>query len=207
MELEFVALANYLENHLKLSKEDVALSLPYWKKFSYKKGEYFNQYGNVCQHLGFIVSGIFRTYYIDDNLKENTVFIYTPNEFVTAFRSMVQRIPCIYYVQALVPSYIVSIHINDLESLYSKSKGWERVGRAIAEDAFYKLLNRMENLVFLNAEDRYKQFLENFPDLPDLIPQYHIASFLGIENPSLSRIKNRLKTVGAKVANGDQEEN
>ncbi|MCY1547581.1 hypothetical protein D9M68_836490 [compost metagenome] len=65
----------------------------------------------------------------------------------------------------------------------------------------------MENLVFLNAEDRYKQFLENFPDLPDLIPQYHIASFLGIENPSLSRIKNRLKTVGAKVANGDQEEN
>lgn len=205
MELEFVALANYLENQLKLSKEDVALSLPYWKKFSYKKGEYFNQYGNVCQHLGFIVSGIFRTYYIDDNLKENTVFIYTPNEFVTAFRSMVQRIPCIYYVQALVPSYIVSIHINDLESLYSKSKGWERVGRAIAEDAFYKLLNRMENLVFLNAEDRYKQFLEKFPELPDLIPQYHIASFLGIENPSLSRIKNRLKTVNSKVG-GDSEE-
>lgn len=193
MEQELVSLFNYLENELKLSKEDIQLSLPYWKRFNYKKGEYFNQYGNVCQYLGFIISGVFRTYYIDENLKENTVFLYTPGEFVTAFRSMVQRIPCVYYVQALTPAFIVSIHINDLEKLYVTSKGWERIGRSIAEDAFYKLLNRMENLVFLNAEERYKQFLENFPNLPDLIPQYHIASFLGIENPSLSRIKSRLK--------------
>lgn len=193
MDLELEPLFKHLENDLHISKEDILLSLPYWKKFKYEKGEYFNQYGNVCQYLGFIISGVFRTYYIDENLKENTVFLYTEGEFVTAFRSMVQRTPCVYYVQSLTPSYIVCIHINNLENLYKVSKGWERIGRSIAEESFYKLLNRMENMVFLSAEDRYKQFLENYPDLPDLIPQYHIASFLGIENPSLSRIKKRLK--------------
>jgi CRP-like cAMP-binding protein len=191
MELE--ALFRHLETRLRLSKEDIELSRPYWKKFRYGKGEYFNQYGNVCQHLGFIISGVFRTYYIDENLKENTVFLYSKDEFVTAFRSMVQRTPCVYFVQALSAAHIVSIHINDLEKLYSVSKGWERVGRTIAEEAFFKLLHRVENLTFLSAEERYKQFLERHPDLPDSIPQYHIASFLGIETPSLSRIKRRLK--------------
>lgn len=194
MELEL--LKEFLEKKLKVSKEDIELSLPYWKIKKYEKGEYFNQYGDVCKYLGFMNSGVCRTYYIDENLKENTVFIYTKGEFVTAFRSMVQKIPCIYYVQALTTSYIVNIHIDDLERLYSISKGWERIGRNIAEESFYKLLNRVENLTFLSAEERYKQFLELYPNLTDAIPQYHIASFLGIENPSLSRIKKRLHKTG-----------
>lgn len=192
--MEIETLFKYIENEINLSREDLNLSLPYWKKYDFKKGEYFNEYGTICKYLGFVISGVFRTYYIDENsTKENNIFLYSENEFVTAFRSLVTKVPCIYYTQALIDSTVLYIHINNLEELYSKSKGWEKFGRIIAENSFNKLLYRTENILFLKPEDRYLDFLRKYPTLPDKIPQYQIASFLGLENPSLSRIKRRLK--------------
>lgn len=191
--MEIETLFNHLENEMNVSREDLKLSLSYWKKYNFHKGEYFNEYGNICKYLGFVISGVFRTYYIDEGLeKENNVFLYSENEFVTAFRSLINKTPCLYYTQSLTDSTILYIHINDLEKLYSISKGWEKIGRILAENAFKMLLYRTENLL-LKPEERYVGYLKKYPTLPTKIPQYHIASFLGLENPSLSRIKRRLK--------------
>ena len=192
--MEIETLFRHIENEMNLSREDLNLSLNYWKKYDFKKGEYFNEYGNICKYLGFVISGVFRTYYLDENsTKENNIFLYAENEFVTAFRSLVTKVPCIYYTQALTDSTVLYIHINNLEELYNKSKGWEKFGRIIAENSFNKLLYRTETVLFLKPEDRYTDFLKKYPELPNKIPQYQIASFLGLENPSLSRIKRRLK--------------
>lgn len=191
--MEIETLFNHLENEMNVSRADLKLSLSYWKKYNFHKGEYFNEYGNICKYLGFVISGVFRTYYIDEGLeKENNVFLYSENEFVTAFRSLINKTPCLYYTQSLTDSTILYIHINDLEKLYSISKGWEKIGRIMAENAFKMLLYRTENLL-LKPEERYVSYIKKYPDLPTKIPQYHIASFLGLENPSLSRIKKRLK--------------
>lgn len=192
--MELDKLFSHIETTMEINRNDLELSREYWKIYRFKKGEYFNEYGNICKNLGFVISGVFRTYYIDDNLlKDNNLFLYSKNDFVTAYRSLITQTPCIYYTQSLTESTILYIHINDLRKLFDISKGWERIGRMIAEESFNKLLYRTENLLLLKAEDRYTEFLEKYPTLPEQIPQYHIASFLGLENSSLSRIKKRLK--------------
>lgn len=192
MEIEKLFL--HIEKTMEISRADLELSREYWKLYTFKKGEYFNEYGNICKYLGFVISGVFRTYYIDNNLpKDNNLLLYTNNDFVTAFRSLITQTPCIYYTQSLTNSTILYIHINDLRKLFDTSKGWERVGRIIAEESFNILLYRTENLLLLNAEERYLEFLKRYPSLFNQIAQYHIASFLGLENATLSRIKKRLK--------------
>lgn len=194
--MEIEILFSHIEKTMGISRKDLELSRKYWKLYNFKKGEYFNEYGNICKYLGFIISGVFRTYYIDDNmLKDNNLLLYSENDFVTAFRSLIAQVPCIYYTQSLTKSTILYIHINDLKKLFDISKGWERVGRIIAEESFNKLLYRTENLLLLKPEERYTEFLKKYPFLPEQIPQYHIASFLGLENSSVSRIKRRLKSV------------
>lgn len=187
--MESEALLSFLKNGLQLSEANIQMSKHLWRKVIYKKGSYFNQRGDVCLQLGFIERGIFRTYFIDDNSKEHILFLSGQGELVTALRSMTKRIQCTYYIEAIVEASIWVINVDDLEKLYEISKGWERAGRIIAEESFFALLHRMETISFLCARERYLQFLKEFPDLPSNIPQYYIASFLGMENPSLSRLK------------------
>lgn len=187
--MESEALLSFLKNGLQLSEADIQMSKHLWRKVTYKKGSYFNQRGDVCLQLGFIERGIFRTYFIDDNSKEHILFLSGKGELVTALRSMTKRIQCTYYIEAIVEASIWVINVDDLEKLYEISKGWEKAGRIIAEESFFALLHRMETISFLCARERYLQFLKEFPDLPSNIPQYYIASFLGMENPSLSRLK------------------
>lgn len=191
--METDKLFSHIENTMKIDRSDIEKSKGMWKVYHFKKGEYFNEYGNICKYLGFVISGVFRTFYIDDNLlKDNNIFLYSENDFVTAFKSLITQTPCVYYTQSLTSSTVLYIHINDLNHLFNTSKGWERIGRMIAEESFNKLLYRTENILLLKAEDRYNEFLKKYPKIPQEIQQYHIASFLGIENSSLSRIKRRL---------------
>lgn len=187
--MESEALLLFLKENLKLSEEEIGISKHLWKKVTYEKGSYFNQRGDICLQLGFIEKGIFRTYFIDDHAKEHILFLSGKGELVTALRSMTKKIQCTYYIEAIIESSIWVINVDDLENLYEVSKGWERAGRIIAEESFFALLHRMETISFLCARDRYMQFLKEFPELPSHIPQYYIASFLGMENPSLSRLK------------------
>ncbi|CAA0150417.1 Crp/Fnr family transcriptional regulator [Tenacibaculum maritimum] len=183
-----------LESNISIKREELELSRNLWRKKKFKKGEYFNEYGNICKYLGFIISGVFRTYYIDDELlEERNIFLHSDNDFFTAFKSLVNQTPCLYYIQSLTDSDIIYIHIDDLERLYSMSKGWERIGRIIAENSFNKLLYRTESLLFLKPEERYLNFVAQYKVLCERIPQYHIASFLGLKNQSISRIKKRLR--------------
>ncbi|MEZ4850548.1 MAG: Crp/Fnr family transcriptional regulator, partial [Bacteroidia bacterium] len=75
---------------------------------------------------------------------------------------------------------------------YDQSKNWERFGRIIAESAYAIATNRFESFLFLSARERYLQMLHDYPRFIHRIPLYHLASYLGIERESLSRIRKEL---------------
>jgi CRP-like cAMP-binding protein len=176
-----------------LSPEDFSLSGSHWKQRSYKKGEFYNHQQNVCKELSFIINGVFRSYTIDEKTgEEKNVFLYTANGFVVTFKSFVNQIPCDYFTQSLNDSLVLSIHITDLMTLYRQSHAWEKFGRLLAQEAFNITMTRIEGFIFKSPEERYLDLLRDHPDIFNSVPLYHISSYLGIQGPSLSRIRKRI---------------
>jgi len=190
-EIEVLAFA--LNQFADLTDEEFSISKSFWHTKEYKKGDYFNQHKNICRYLGFINTGVFRSYVIDrKTAEEKNVFLYSKNKFVVPFKSFINQTPCDYHTQAMTDASIHYININDLLSLYNKSHKWERFGRLMAQMAFNVTIERMESLLFKTPEERYLDLIKDHPDIFNNIPLYHISSYLGIQGPSLSRIRKRI---------------
>jgi CRP-like cAMP-binding protein len=190
-EIEMLGLA--LGEFAGIDKDAFARSYPFWQKKEYKKGEFYNEYKNVCKHLGFILDGVFRTYYTDEETaEEKNVFFFSKNQMVVSYKSFVTQTPCNYYTESMTESTILYIHINQLNQLYRESHQWERFGRLVAETAFNFAMTRAEHFMFMSPEKRYLELIQKHPDIFNNVPLYHIASYLGIQGPSLSRIRKRM---------------
>jgi CRP-like cAMP-binding protein len=157
-----------------------------------KKGQYFLQKGHTISAIGFITSGSFRTFCIDNTGEEITYCLHFENEFLTAFESLITREPSIFDIQAMEDSTVICIHQTDLDQLYKTSHYWERFGRLFAERFYVTRQNRYKDLLLETAEYRYLKLLDKYPDIFQRVPQYYIASFIGIRPQSLSRIRKNI---------------
>ncbi len=190
---ELEKLALLLKEFAGLPEEEFEKSLPFWKELNYKKWDLFNDYKSVCKYLGFVTSGVFRSYMIDGKTgEEKNVFLYSGNQFVVSFKSFINQIPCDYYTQAMTEAQVICIHITHLQKLYRESHAWERFGRLLAQEAFNITMQRTESFLFKDPEERYLDLIKHHPDIFNTVPLYHISSYLGIQGPSLSRIRKRL---------------
>lgn len=175
-----------------MSDEDFAISIPYWQERSYKKGEFYNEYKNVCKYLGFILSGVFRIYkFHEPSGTERNMLFFTNDQFMSSFKSFLSQTSCEYYTESMTNSEILYIHYDHLQQLYNCSPAWERFGRIFAESALHTVMDNTEGFLFKTPEERYMELLKLHPGIFQSVPLYHIASYLGIEGPSLSRIRKR----------------
>jgi CRP-like cAMP-binding protein len=183
-----------LRNFAPLNDKDVSDSKPFWKTRKLNKGDFFNMQQMVCNDLGLIAKGIFRIYYHDPNTKEDkNVYFFSENQFVVSFRSFVSRHPCWYFIEAMEDSEISFISYEHLNALYETHPNWGTFGRILAESFFNIAQTRTEEFIFFSHEQRYIRLLEQHPHIVERIPAYHISSYLGITNPSLSRIRKRIE--------------
>ena len=176
-----------------MSLADFELSIDYWKSKTYKKGEFYNEYKSVCRYLGFVLTGVFRIYkFHEESGVEKNMQFFTDDEFMTSFKSFFSQESCEYYTESMTDSDILYIHYDHLQQLYKNYPAWERFGRIFAESVLRKVLNGTEDFMFKSPEDRYADMVRVHPHICNVVPLYHIASYLGIEGPSLSRIRRRL---------------
>lgn len=190
---EMEILANAGRHFADLNEEDFKLSFPYWQIKRYKKGEIYNNRGSICRYMGFITDGVFRSYIVDGKTAdEKNAFIYSTYQFVVTFKSFINRVPCDYFTEALTDATVVCITRDDLLKLYKQSHKWETFGRLMAETAFNVAVDRAEGLLFKSPVERYLDFVKRYPDVFSKVPLYHVASYLGIQGPSLSRIRRKL---------------
>ena len=193
-------MVQHLRDFASLNDKDINDSQPFWKARKMNKGDFFNMQQMVCNDLGLIVKGIFRIYYHDPNTEEDkNIYFFSENQFVVSFRSFVSRNPCWYFIEAMEDSEICFISYNDLNSLYNTHPNWGKFGRLLAESFFNIAQTRTEEFIFYSHEQRYTRLLELHPHIVERIPAYHISSYLGITNPSLSRIRKRIE--GKKTDN------
>jgi CRP-like cAMP-binding protein len=176
-----------------MSRENFDLSLNYWQPKTYKKGEFYNEYRSVCRYLGFVLTGVFRIYkFHDQSGVEKNMQFFTNDQFMTSFKSFFSQESCEYYTESMTESDILYIHYDHLQHLYKTSQAWERFGRIFAESVLRAVLDNTEAFMFKSPEDRYAELIRIHPHICNVVPLYHIASYLGIEGPSLSRIRRRM---------------
>ena len=189
----FEILNTHLASFAALDEKDIADSSMFWKTRKIKKGDFFNMQNMVCNDLGLGVKGIFRIYYADPETdEEKNIFFFSENQFLVSFRSFITRKVCHYYIQAMEDSEIIYIAYRDLTHLYETHSKWAKFGRLLAELFFTYSQTRTEELLFITHEERFIRLLEEHPNIVNRIPAYHISSYLGITNPSLSRIRKRI---------------
>lgn len=193
MESKQEVLNDLLGKFADLSANDVNVSLPYWRTRKIEKSDFFNMQNIVCTDLALITKGLFRIYYVHpETQEEKNIYFFSERQFLVSFRSFVNQYPCAYYIQAMEDAEIISINYNDLQYLYGTPTGWPRFGRLIAELFFNQSQARTEEFMFNTAEERYLKMITQHPNIVSRVPAYHISSYLGIKNPSLTRIKKRL---------------
>jgi CRP-like cAMP-binding protein len=190
---DFEKLTQAITGFANLTATDMSLSATFWQHREYRKGEFYNKHRSVCKYLGFALDGVFRSYIVDEKSgEEKNVFLYSGNQFVVTFKSFINQVPCDYHTQALTDANVLCIGIDDLNKLYAGSHGWEHFGRILAQEAFNVVMERTEGFLFRSPEERYLDLIKHHPDIFNTIPLYHIASYLGIQGPSLSRIRKRI---------------
>jgi signal-transduction protein with cAMP-binding, CBS, and nucleotidyltransferase domain len=196
---DFERLQKIVHNVSGMNQQDFDISLPYWQVKTYHKGEFYNEYKNVCKYLGFVLNGVFRIYkYQEDSATEKNMLFFTDDQFMTSYKSFFSQLSCDYYTEAMTPSSVLYIHYDHLQQLYKQWPSWERFGRILAESALNAVMNNTEGFLFKSPEDRYQELTVNHPHIFESVPLYHIASYLGIEGPSLSRIRKRM-ALGVKI--------
>ncbi|RZJ70562.1 Crp/Fnr family transcriptional regulator [Flavobacterium sp.] len=189
----FDSLRQVVHQFSGLTDDEIEVSLPFWQKRKIAKGDFFNRQNIVCKDLGIVVSGLFRIFYYDgDSDQEKNIFFFSEKQFIVSFRSFVFQYPCAYYIEALEDSEILFLTYSDLHQLYESHKSWEKFGRILAEHFFNQSQGRTEEFLFLTHEQRYLNLLKQHPNIAQRVPSFHLASFLGIKNQSLSRIKKRI---------------
>ena len=180
-------------------KERFNVELKDWEQFSslfrlqkFDVGDHWIQAGDVAQDTCFIANGLFRVYYIDQAGNEVNQNFYEANEMIAPVSVMISNEPCQYYVQALEPCQVLLANFSDLYEAGKDNAEWLRLENKIMQTVFLKTARREAKLLLGNGEQRYKWFLKEYPELAEKLPQYHIASFLGLTPVSLSRLRKKV---------------
>ncbi|OKP84869.1 Crp/Fnr family transcriptional regulator [Paenibacillus helianthi] len=187
MDIDYSAIRD-LPQAAQLSDEDWNLFVERTRTKRIPKGVTLIQAGQLVKHAYFCTMGLFRLYYTLQDGREYNVAFTVENDFATSYGAMVMGTPSFFTIEAMEDSAVIEISYDILKELMDKSRAWERFVYKSVERLYIRKEERERELLYLTAKERYDVFLVKYPGLGHRIPQYHIASYLGITPVSLSRI-------------------
>lgn len=153
-----------------------------------KKNRDLQPIGHTCKTIYFINKGIARIYYFKDGIDVTENFFFE-NSIIARVESLFTGKPSRKAIQVLEDAEITGINANLLFKLYDSFPEIERLFRKIFEAAYVETVHRIEGIQFHTAEERYKALLQEAPDILKRVPLKYVASYLGITQVSLSRIR------------------
>ena len=178
---------NSLASLTSLGKQALADRLQY---FQFAKGHVLVKQETVCNYLYFIERGLTRTFYLADG-RDITDWISCENSFAVSILSFLARKTDRRIIELLEDSEIWALSFDDLENLCRSHHDIEHLARRLAESGVVQLQQRFDALHFSNAVTRYKTLLETHPDYINRVPLGMLASFLGITQETLSRVRKK----------------
>lgn len=178
----------YLKEKFSFSEGDRQLFLACFVKKSIQKKDYFLREGDYCRHIAFVEKGAFIFYMLLDGEEKVCDFAFE-NNWVTQYKSLFNQIPSELNIRALENGEILVMDMEKVKILSETVPEIQKVRASMAEEYFSQSTERASNLINLDAKGRYEALIKDIPQIHQRVPQYYIASFLGIKPQSLSRIR------------------
>ncbi len=185
-------LLDYINKYVSLSEAEEAILLSMVTYRKYLKGQFIVQQGDVCKYECFVLSGCTKTFHIDDEGQEHIVMFSIEDWWTSDMGSFITQTPADYNVQCLEKTEMIMFSHDIIEDLYAAIPKLERFFRQIIQKAFVASQKRIVRSFSLSAKERYVYFRNQYPKIEQRIPQYMIASYLGITKEFLSKIKSQL---------------
>ncbi len=157
-----------------------------------QKGDFFIREGQIPKKFALVQSGLFRYYYQNERGIEFTKSFITSGNVLASYTSMLNQSPSLYFIQALATSTLFEINYKSWGTLKEKDAYWDKFLIRALEKGYAAKEKRERELLLLDAEMRYRNFIQEFPGLDQQISQQQIASYLGIQPESLSRIRKKM---------------
>ena len=181
----------YISKYVPLTEEEKLSILKEVPHKTFKKGTHLIKPGQISRECYFNIQGLVRQYEIV-NGEEKTTYFYSEGEAIVAFDSASKNLPCEFNWICEENTTLVIGKLDKIDEAYSKNPKLEIMSKLFMNQEFGKYQNLSSSLITLNPENRYLQLLEKRPDLINRIPQYHLASYLGVKPETLSRIRKRI---------------
>jgi CRP-like cAMP-binding protein len=184
-------LVKAIGNYVHLNKEDIILIEQLFEIKELRKDECFVEPGKVCDKFAYVNNGLFRHSAFNDG-EETTIYFSSENDFICDYESFINKAGSKKAITAMENTTIAYISYSNMQIFYSKISSGERFGRLLIEEIYIKIINHIISSYTDSAEQKYLNFLSKFNHIQQRIPQYYIASFVGVAAPSLSRIRRKL---------------
>ena len=182
------SLFQYFKKYNPLSKEAERAIADISGIVTIKKNKDLQPIGHTCKTIYFIKKGLARIYYLKDGIDITESFFFE-NSIIARVESLFTGKPSRKAIQILGDAEIIAINANQLLKLYDTFPEIERLFRKIFESAYVETVNRIEGMQFHSAEERYKALISAAPNVLQRVPLKYVASYLGITQVSLSRIR------------------
>ena len=182
----------YLKRYISLTTAEEHILAEKLKHRKYLKSQYIVQEGDICRYQTFVAKGKTRTFYLDEQGKEHIVMFGIENWWTGDLGSFITQKPADFNVQCLSNTEVIQISYQNTEQLYKDIPKIERFFRILIQNAYVNTQKRIVRNYSLSARERYILFCEEHPEIVQRVPQYMIASYLGITREFLSHIRKQI---------------
>jgi CRP-like cAMP-binding protein len=188
---------NYFCRISPLSKEESEAIANSMQTKAYKKGEYLLKEGQISANTYFVLEGCIREYILSDG-EEKTTNFYSEEQWAISLNSLSLQSPSNHNWVSMEDTTVVVGNEQQAQELFKHFPRFETISRAIMESVFAEQKEALASYHTESPEQRYLKLLKSRPTLVERIPQYYLASYIGVKPESLSRIRKRIASTSSK---------
>jgi CRP-like cAMP-binding protein len=198
LEGEEISLLQQFVFHIQeLNNEEWLAFAAIWQPFSARRKEVLTREGDTEKYLYFVLGGVQRAYYSSEEADKEATLVFTyPYSFSGVADSFLLQLPSKYYLETLTASSFLRTDATQLRQLMDKYRNIERLIRIATELAFAGVIERQIELQCFSAEERFKALLQRSPQVLQLIPHKYLASYLGMDATTFSKLLGSVKIYG-----------
>jgi CRP/FNR family transcriptional regulator, anaerobic regulatory protein len=185
-------LLNIIKQKVTISDSDIKLCNDYFEPVIFPKNRIIEEEGKIPQYLYFVVSGYMRLFHYNDNGDEITSHINCPPGFITSYFNFINQTKATENVECITGCELLRITNSNLDLITTKSEAFKDFSIWVFQQSIAYNENRSKELATLSAEQRYQKLIDNYPNIIHNVPLQYIASFLGMNAKSLSRIRKQM---------------
>ena len=187
-----IQLIHLITQRVNLSTQEREWCAASFEPVSITKNTIIEKAGKVPEYLYFIVSGSLRIFHLNEKGEEITTHINCPPGFITSYFNYINQVPSDENLESITDCQLLRITKTNLEELIDKSPAFKDFSISVFQESISYNENRSRELATLTAEQRYLKLIKEYPDILQNVPLQYIASFLGMNPKSLSRIRKQV---------------